>query len=455
MTPLHWACTEHSQKHVQLLLQYGANVESIDQSGCTPLLIAAQYGHVDLVAMLLRRGHANGLAVDKSLDTALHWAAYKGSMAVCGVLTFLVPQLSYRTPDAFGQTPLHLAALRGHTSVVRYILANLHYTAGAGTSSSGGGGGSGDHHHPIDIMDDDDEEDDQERMLLLSTSFLSTSPRRRQRQRLLLKTKEDLLYLRDSQGRTPLELAMFKQRPSVAALLQHEMDQLKLQQAYASASTPYIKKVTLYAQHTLKTMCSLHNWKVWMGCRPTSAAAIHDEVDESPKFPFYLVISIIIAHVLFYLTVLTPILAVEQGLLWDFMGWHLLNWLWMVACWYCFYKIATTSPGYVGGVGGSSRSSSSSSSSGGGKGGGVLRRGGSHRSSRSSSLTTSTRTHVDSKPLRQRSYSQAALTKKWRRRYEQVLDSYAVDDEDAMTANGTAGATAKLKALRERVRVFL
>lgn len=123
MTPLHWACTESSLPHVALLLKKGADVEAKDASGCTPLLIAAQYGQVEVVAYLLNHG-ANIQAVDSSRDTALHWAAYKGSIQVCGLLAYH-DKLRFTTQDAYGQTPLHLAALRGHTSVVRYILLQL------------------------------------------------------------------------------------------------------------------------------------------------------------------------------------------------------------------------------------------------------------------------------------------------------------------------------------------
>jgi len=120
MRPLHWAATEGGLPHAAILLKFGADIEGTDGSGCTPLLIAAQYGHVDVVAFLLQR-KANGTAVDQNRDSALHWAAYKGSIQVCGHLLFR-GELSWTSQDAYGQTPLHLAALRGNTSVVRYLL---------------------------------------------------------------------------------------------------------------------------------------------------------------------------------------------------------------------------------------------------------------------------------------------------------------------------------------------
>ncbi|KAI2493021.1 hypothetical protein MHU86_21522 [Fragilaria crotonensis] len=55
MRPLHWAATEGGLPHASTLLKHGANLEGTDGAGCTPLLIAAQYGHVDLVALSSER----------------------------------------------------------------------------------------------------------------------------------------------------------------------------------------------------------------------------------------------------------------------------------------------------------------------------------------------------------------------------------------------------------------
>jgi len=120
MYPLHWVATVGSIRNASCLLEHGADLESKDGAGCTPLLIASQYGHVNLVAYLLQKG-ANGQAVDHSRDSALHWAAYKGSIHVCGHLLFR-KELQWTSVDSYGQTPLHLASLRGHTPVVRYLL---------------------------------------------------------------------------------------------------------------------------------------------------------------------------------------------------------------------------------------------------------------------------------------------------------------------------------------------
>lgn len=47
------------------------------RQGCTALVIAAQYGFVELVIYLSNHG-CDPAAIDSVGDSALHWAAYKG-----------------------------------------------------------------------------------------------------------------------------------------------------------------------------------------------------------------------------------------------------------------------------------------------------------------------------------------------------------------------------------------
>ena len=53
-------------------------IDVTDRKGCTPLTVACQYGQTMLAGYMIGKG-ARIQAVDKDGDTALHWAAFKGT----------------------------------------------------------------------------------------------------------------------------------------------------------------------------------------------------------------------------------------------------------------------------------------------------------------------------------------------------------------------------------------
>jgi hypothetical protein len=250
-------------------LKNGADLEAKDTSGCTPLLIAAQYGQVKVVAYLLQNG-ANIKAVDSSRDSALHWAAYKGSIQVCGLLSYY-QTLDWSTQDTYGQTPIHLAALRGHTTVVHYILGHL--------------------------------------------------------------DKKDVLFQKDKNERTPLDLAIHKSRPTVEAVLKEAMSELEDPRAY------FLNR-TLLAN--MKEMVSVKTWKSWLGL-----SSGMDEIDKPSKFPYYFVIFNYIVHIVIFTTIFAPFFDPAAGIMWDLSGWMMWNFVVSFASWYYFYKTVTTKPGYL------------------------------------------------------------------------------------------------------------
>lgn len=270
MTPMHWACTEGSIPHVAALLKHGAKIEATDKSGCTPLLIAAQYGHAELVAFLLQKG-ANGKAVDGARDTALHWAAYKGSINVCGLLLFR-GELHWTSIDAFGQSPLHLASLRGHTTVVRYLLSE-------GTRAE----------------------------------------------------RKQLLFLPDKNGKTPLDLAIHRKRPTVEAVLRQAMEN------FDKRRSTCLRRMKSNARQFF----SLHSWKVWLGCHNSN-----DEIDEAPKSPFYMFVLLLLYNTAWYPMVFLPF-DQSKGIMYDLMGWHAVNLVVVAGLYFTLYKTHVTDPGIL------------------------------------------------------------------------------------------------------------
>lgn len=132
---------------VRLLLEKGAQIEGAAKNGGRPLRSAALLGRKDLVVMLLQHGAKIG-AQDQEGRTALEYAASANRIEVADVLLAHGAQInvfeaaalgktkklegflrsepkSARARDARqGLTPLHWAAMHGHTEAVRLLLAH-------------------------------------------------------------------------------------------------------------------------------------------------------------------------------------------------------------------------------------------------------------------------------------------------------------------------------------------
>eukprot|EP00659_Diplonema_papillatum_P021142 gene21142-32570_t len=155
VTPLHQAAY-HGQHHVcRFLIDQGADVDPISVWGTTPLMWAANAGHVEVMALLTESG-ANPALVDEkgssSLFHALHgrqtpalhwllakfpncsvhtvdneghnlfqWAAYTGNL---GAMRYLkeVHKADLQVTDKEGRTSLHWACRQGHADAVVYLL---------------------------------------------------------------------------------------------------------------------------------------------------------------------------------------------------------------------------------------------------------------------------------------------------------------------------------------------
>lgn len=106
---------------LDLLLKKGAKPEATSaSSGCTPLHVAAQFGHVQIVERLLNVKHLNIDATDQQEMTALHLAISRGFEDICKYLLDNGASIKITTKQE--RTCLHLAADAGNTKIVSLII---------------------------------------------------------------------------------------------------------------------------------------------------------------------------------------------------------------------------------------------------------------------------------------------------------------------------------------------
>jgi ankyrin repeat protein len=107
---------------MNLLLERGHEVAGADASGRTALHWAARGGFSDVVKAILRGG-ADPDAKTTDGRTPLHWAAKHGHPQV--VVELIEHGANPAEPTADGRTALHWAASRGHRSVMEILLSDI------------------------------------------------------------------------------------------------------------------------------------------------------------------------------------------------------------------------------------------------------------------------------------------------------------------------------------------
>ncbi|KZV72458.1 ankyrin, partial [Peniophora sp. CONT] len=123
-TALHNAAQEGHTQICRLLVEHGAIVTDTDDNGSIALHLAAYYGHVDAVHLLLLLKH--GALVhdtDGNQNIALHLAAYYGHLDVVHLLLRSDADMQCRAKrTADGATALHCAAQGGHPRICSLLL---------------------------------------------------------------------------------------------------------------------------------------------------------------------------------------------------------------------------------------------------------------------------------------------------------------------------------------------
>ena len=110
-TPLHVAAQEGHNQVIELLIDNGANVNAKRSDGATPLDWAED--EPKIADLLREHGGKHG---------SIHTAAAGGDTEA--VKEFLAAGTDVNAKNQLGRTPLHAAAYRGHTVVVELLVAN-------------------------------------------------------------------------------------------------------------------------------------------------------------------------------------------------------------------------------------------------------------------------------------------------------------------------------------------
>ncbi|KAM0211955.1 hypothetical protein ACHAQI_005109 [Fusarium lateritium] len=117
---LHYACRWGDQNNTELLLESGAELDTMTDRGQTPLFLAINARSRSVVELLISRG-ANTLLADNDGRTPLHRASKLGDLKTVKQLIEHGAEITSLTKYKF--TPLLLAAARGHSGIVSLLLA--------------------------------------------------------------------------------------------------------------------------------------------------------------------------------------------------------------------------------------------------------------------------------------------------------------------------------------------
>ncbi|KAL2080256.1 hypothetical protein ACEWY4_024049 [Coilia grayii] len=124
-TPLHYCARVGNTAVLQEILRYVTAsrlqmaVNKHAKNGWSPLLLAAERGHLEVVRMLLQN-HARVDVFDEDGKAALHLAGEKGHEDIADLL--LAHKAFVNAKTKLGLSPLHLAAQNGFTSLVRLLV---------------------------------------------------------------------------------------------------------------------------------------------------------------------------------------------------------------------------------------------------------------------------------------------------------------------------------------------
>ncbi|CAF2682426.1 unnamed protein product [Rotaria sp. Silwood2] len=119
LTPLMFACQNGYLNIVKCLIKDGARVEARDRFKRTPLIHACMYGHAHIVSYLLRIG-ANPNVFDSSMNSALHYAIAYGWYFCVRLL--MEAGANSNCANCWQVTCLGIGFSKGHYGICDYLL---------------------------------------------------------------------------------------------------------------------------------------------------------------------------------------------------------------------------------------------------------------------------------------------------------------------------------------------
>ncbi|CAG0911479.1 unnamed protein product, partial [Cyprideis torosa] len=121
MTPLYLACVMGHVSVARDLVAHGADVNTKDRRGWTPLIGASDGGHVETVEFLVREAKADVEGRENITGcTALAVAAWKGHTHVMEILLAAGAEMNARDSD--GLTPLQWACMEGSLEGAKLLI---------------------------------------------------------------------------------------------------------------------------------------------------------------------------------------------------------------------------------------------------------------------------------------------------------------------------------------------
>ena len=113
------SCNYGQLRRVKKFLKKGADANTINNSGYTPLIYASRGGYDKIVKLLVSHG-ANVNAKTKFGDTSLIYALRKGNVEICELL--IANGANVNLCDKEGKTPLHEACYIGNLSIAKLLI---------------------------------------------------------------------------------------------------------------------------------------------------------------------------------------------------------------------------------------------------------------------------------------------------------------------------------------------